>query len=106
LIGQLLRVVLSETSVEIEEVDRVVRIYGMNPVVGIRRSSVTLDDFDALSGARSFEAIGDYHDVEMAVGTGTEDDVVRGMLVSPRFFDDLRGCSRRRIASTTRPPRS
>ena len=90
-LSALLRVALSESAVEIEEVNRVVRIYGMNPAVGIRRSSVTLDDFDALSGARSFEGIAAYHDVEMAVGTGTEDDVVRVMLVSPRFFDVLRG---------------
>jgi predicted permease len=90
-LSALLRVALSESSVEIEEVDRVVRIYGINPAAGIRRSSVTLDDFDALSGVRSFEGIGAYHDVEMAVGTGTEDDVVRVMLVSPRFFDVLRG---------------
>lgn len=90
-LSALLRVALSESSVEIEEVDRVVRIYGMNPAVGVRRSSVTFDDFDVLSRARSFEGIAAYHDVEMAVGTGTQDDVVRVMLVSPRFFDVLRG---------------
>ncbi len=90
-LSALLRVALSGSAVAIDEVDRVVRLYGVNPGLGIRRSSVTLDDFDALSAARSFEAMGAYHDVEMAVGAGTEPDLVSAMLVSPRLFDVLHG---------------
>jgi putative ABC transport system permease protein len=86
----LLRVALADSAVEIDEVDRVVRIAAVNPTLGERRSPVTLDDFDLLqSSARSFEAVAAYHDVAMTAGA--EDDVVTVMLVSPRFFDVLRG---------------
>jgi hypothetical protein len=59
-LSALLRVALSQSAVDIEQVDRVVRIYGMNPELGIRRSAVTFDNFDALSAARSFEAMAAY----------------------------------------------
>lgn len=88
----LLRVALAENAVEIDEVERVVRIYGVNPALDTRRSPVTLGDFDVLqSRVRSFEGVAAYQGVEMTVGSGAEDDVVKVMLVSARFFDVLRG---------------
>jgi predicted permease len=88
----LLRVALAENAVEIDEVERVIRIYGVNPAFGARRSPVAFDDFDALqSGVRSFESVAAYHGAEMTVGTGTETDTAKVMLVSPRFFDVMRG---------------
>src|SRR4051812_1707779 len=63
----------------------------MNPELGIRRSAVTFDNFDALSAARSFEAMAAYDGFEMTVGRATEGDVVSVMAVSPRFFDVLHG---------------
>jgi putative ABC transport system permease protein len=91
----LLRVALAGSAVEIEGVDHVVRIYGVNPSLGARRSPVMLDDFDVLqSRVRSFESVAAYQGVEMTVGSDAEDDVVKGMLVSVRFFDVLRGRAR------------
>jgi predicted permease len=88
----LLRVALADSAVDIEDVDRVVRIYGVNPPLGARRSAVTFDDFEVLqSRVRSFEGVAAYQGVEMTVGPGGEDDVVNVMLVSARFFDVLRG---------------
>lgn len=88
----LFRVALSESSVDIEQIERVVRIHGVNPQLDARRSPVTVDDFDVLlSGVRSFEAIAAYRGVEMTVGGGAEDDVVKAMVVSSRFFDVMRG---------------
>lgn len=88
----LLRVALSESAVEIEEVDRVVRLHAFNPALGVPRAPVTFDDFDAtLAGARSFESIGAYQGVEMAIGGGPEAETVSVMRVSARFFEVLRG---------------
>jgi len=89
----LLRVALADSAVEIDEVERVIRLHGVNPSVGARRSPVKLDDFDALASLRSFEAVAAYHGVDMGVGTRADDDVVRVMLVSPRFFEVMRGRS-------------
>jgi len=52
----LLRVALADSSVDIEEVGQVVRIYGENPASDKRRSPVRLDDFEAIqsSALRSF----------------------------------------------------
>jgi hypothetical protein len=88
----LLRVALADSAVEIDEVERVIRIYGTNPALGIRRSPVTWDDFDsALARARSFESVAAYQGLEMTLGAGPEAETVSVMRVSPGFFEALRG---------------
>jgi len=88
----LLRVALADSSVDIEEVGQVVRIYGENPASDKRRSPVRLDDFEAIqsSALRSFEALAAYEGVQMSVGGATEDDTVAVMRVSPHFFQVTR----------------
>lgn len=88
----LLRVALADSAVEMEAVEHVVRIYGENPASAIRRSPVALEDFEAAasSGLRSFEALAAYQAVELSVGGAAEDDAVKVMRVSPRFFQVTR----------------
>jgi predicted permease len=88
----LLRVALAESAVEIYEIERVVRIYGVNPALGVLRAPVTFDDFDStLARARSFESIAAYQGLEMTLGSGPQAETVPVMRVSPRFFEVLRG---------------
>jgi len=88
----LLRVALADSAVEMEEVGRVVRIYGENPASNKRRSPVRLDDFEAAvsSALHSFEALAAYEAVEMSIGGATAGDTVKVMRVSPRFFQVTR----------------
>ncbi len=87
----LLRIALSESSVEIEGIQRVIRIYGASPALGVRRSPVTLDDFNVtLAPARSFEGIAAYRGIEMTLGAGVDAHTVSAMRVTPGFFDVLR----------------
>lgn len=88
----LLRVALSESTIDVEEMDRLGRIYGASPAHGIRRSPVTLGDFDSiLARAQSFAGVAAYHANEMTLGTGEDARTVPVTRVSPRFFDVLRG---------------
>ncbi len=89
----LLRVALADLAVEIEDVGRVVRIYGEHPALGRRRSPVRLDDFERTqsSALHSFEALAAYEGVEMSVGGAAEEDTATVMRVSPRFFQVTRG---------------
>jgi predicted permease len=50
---------------------------------------VTLDDFEAVLGTQSFEAVAAYDGLEMTVDR--DDDVASVMRVSSRFFDVMRG---------------
>ncbi len=88
----LLRVALADSAVAMEDVGRVVRVYGENPATGRRRAPVGLGDFEAAgsSGLRSFEALAAYEAVEMSAGGAAGGDPVKVMRVSPRFFQVTR----------------
>jgi putative ABC transport system permease protein len=71
----------------VPDVGRLARVYASSPSLGIERSPVALNDFDAsLSKASSFSAIGPYASEDATVGTVPDDRIVTVGYASPGFF--------------------
>jgi putative ABC transport system permease protein len=71
----------------VPELDRVARVYVASQTLGVERSQVALNEFDAgLSHATSFAAIGAYAQVGVSVGSGAAEHQVTAGYASPAFF--------------------
>ena len=87
----LLRVALSSSTPDIEDVARVGRIYAASPSLGVERAPMTLNDYErVVSQAPAFETIGAYAGVEMTLGSGPDAETIPVTLVSADFFTVLR----------------
>lgn len=82
----LVRVMLADFP-GVPDVDRVARIYAASPSLGVERSPVALNEFDAtLSRARSFSAIGGYANEDATIGSARDARTVIAGYASPGFF--------------------
>jgi len=82
----LVRVILADLP-GVPDIGRLARIYASSPSLGVERSPVALNEFDAsLSKATSFSAIGAYAAEDATIGTVPDDRVVTAGYASPAFF--------------------
>jgi putative ABC transport system permease protein len=71
----------------VPELDRVARVYASSRALGVERSQVALNEFDAtLSHATSFSAIGGYAQADATMGSGANERSVIAGYASPAFF--------------------
>jgi putative ABC transport system permease protein len=82
----LVRVLLADLP-GVPEPDRLARVYASSQTLGVERSQVTLNEFDAtLSKAASFAAVGAYAATDVTIGTGQDVQPGVGGYASPAFF--------------------
>lgn len=83
----LVQVLLASSSTQIEDVERMGRLYASNAAARVERASITLADFKvALSKAQSFESIAAWTRAEMTVEAGQDDDTLSVTSVSVDYF--------------------
>ena len=86
-----LRAVMASTSTQIEEVERLARIYASNPAAGAERVQIAPAEFqDVLSHARSFASLGAWASIEVTAKNATTAETLSASAVSPGYFAVLR----------------
>ena len=86
----LVRMALSSTIPDVQDLPALGRIYASSRTLGIERSPLTLKDGDLLATASSFESIGAYATDDSEITTGDQPTAIALGQVSSGFFSAMR----------------
>ena len=86
----LVRMALTSTIPDVEDLPSLGRIYASSPTLGVERAPLTLEDVHLLAASSSFEAVGAYSSDESEMILGDEPVTINLGEVSEGFFPTMR----------------
>src|SRR3990172_7228797 len=86
----LVRMALTSTIPDVEDLPALGRIYASSRTLGVERAFLTLKDVDLLATASSFDSVGAYTSEDGEMTTGDQPVTISLGQVSPGFFTAMR----------------